>query len=135
MAEGVGAWVKAHKTGAAIAGVGGVGALALFVRSRSSSSGSSSGLFGGSASPAPAVGGAIDTSGIDAYNQLASAISSQNDQISQIQAELGSNAVAAVPASSGSGIMPPAVGAYVGSGYLPANPNQPVSGQSGGTYT
>lgn len=99
-----GAWIRQHK-GLAIAGGGAV--LFLVLKSRSSSSGTTSGLGGLFGAPAATsttstgtVSGAYgypSTSQLDQYNQLAGAISNLNDQVQAIQASNPAQAVSTLP--------------------------------------
>lgn len=118
MPSTAGAWASKNKKTLLI-GAGGVALLALYERSRASSgsAGLLGGLTGGSttATPTPTVG--YDSSQLDQYNQLASAISSLNDQVGALQANTSAGAVASLPTAGGTGLPSP-VASHPG---IPAN--------------
>lgn len=110
------AWITAHKVPLAAAGAGVVGLLAWRAKSKSSSAanGTASNLYGYTV---PTVNGVpttvsgmsgFDSSQLDQYNQLAGAISSQNDSIDALQTQIAGLAASQVPpapssVSTGSG--------------------------------
>lgn len=74
------AWLAKNKTAVAIAGIAGAGGLALWMKSKANSSAASTAAPSTSTNPS-----AFDSSQLDQYDQLASAISNLNDQVGLLE--------------------------------------------------
>jgi hypothetical protein len=112
---GFGSWIKTHQNEALLGGGGIVVAIALYVRSKSSSS-STTGTTSSYANPATGV----DTTATDAYSGLESQI-------------LGLQQAALTNQTPAGGA--PAVGPFLGSGFLPSGTAASGVASNPGTLT